>query len=162
MVMELLKGGNLKQACSSKLVRLSDPEIAYASREILSGIGYLHKNGIIHRDLKSLNIMLSVDGDIKIIDFGLAADLANGPRIEMVGSAVWMAPEMIRREYYESKVDIWSFAVCLVEMAEQKSPHRNNIKRAMFLTATIGLHDVISTHSSSWQSAFTVPSPFPL
>eukprot|EP00008_Paramoeba_atlantica_P015115 CAMPEP_0201492572 /NCGR_PEP_ID=MMETSP0151_2-20130828/33714_1 /ASSEMBLY_ACC=CAM_ASM_000257 /TAXON_ID=200890 /ORGANISM="Paramoeba atlantica, Strain 621/1 / CCAP 1560/9" /LENGTH=489 /DNA_ID=CAMNT_0047879455 /DNA_START=114 /DNA_END=1583 /DNA_ORIENTATION=+ len=141
LVMELLRGGTLKQASTNKGVPFTDTEIAYVASEMLTGIQYLHDNEIAHRDLKNLNIMLTVEGGIKLIDFGLAVDMTLGPRIQMVGSPLWMAPEMIRGEPHDGLVDIWSFTVCMLELANQRPPNASNIKRAMFLSATRGMGD---------------------
>jgi Protein kinase domain len=80
MVMELIQGGNLKQASESPCRFFYEPEIAYVAREMLQGIAYLHALKLAHRDLKNINVMLTVNGGIKLIDFGLCADFSNGPR----------------------------------------------------------------------------------
>lgn len=71
--------------------------MAFASRELLSGVKYLHEHQLAHRDIKSANVMMSVSAEIKLIDFGLCRDMADGPQIHMVGSPYWMPPEMIRK-----------------------------------------------------------------
>uniref|UniRef100_A0A7S4NYN3 Protein kinase domain-containing protein n=1 Tax=Paramoeba aestuarina TaxID=180227 RepID=A0A7S4NYN3_9EUKA len=139
MVMELMRGGNLRQASSSKVTPFREKEIAFVAREALLGIQYLHQQQIVHRDLKDLNMMMSLDGEVKLIDFGLAVDMSNGPRVQMVGSPQWMSPEMIRGEPHWFPVDIWSFMVCVLELANQKPREKANVKRAMFLTATVGI-----------------------
>ena len=155
MVMELMRGGNLRQAASSKVTPLVEKEIAFVAREALLGIQYLHSQQIAHRDLKDLNMMMSLEGEVKLIDFGLAVDMSNGPRVQMVGSPQWMSPEMIRGEPHWFPVDIWSFMVCVLELANQKPREKANVKRAMFLTATVGIpkkfHD-----PEKWSQSFKV------
>jgi serine/threonine protein kinase len=96
IVMEFLDGGTLHEAI--KVHQFSERHIAYIAREVLQALHYLHSNKLVHRDLKSANVMMSVDGEIKLIDFGLCADISEGERTQMVGSPFWMPPEMIRRE----------------------------------------------------------------
>ena len=155
MAMELLRGGNLKQASTSKAVPFTEAEIAYVARETLCGIRYLHEVEVAHRDLKNLNIMLSLDGGVKLIDFGLAADMSQGPRVQMVGSPLWMAPEMIRGEEHSFGVDIWSFVVCMLELANQRPPNGDNVKRAMFISATVGMQEVF-VDPDRWSKVFEV------
>ena len=158
LVMELLRGGTLKQASTNKGVPFAENEIAYVAREMLKGIKYLHDNQLVHRDLKNLNIMLTVEGGIKLIDFGLALDMTNGPRVQMVGSPLWMAPEMIQGKPHSFGVDIWSFTVCMLELANQKPPNASNIKRAMFFAATKGMgeNEDKFTDVAKWNKDFLV------
>jgi serine/threonine protein kinase len=155
IVMEHMRGGSLKNASTAEDQPFDESEIAYVAREMLAGIRYLHANQIAHRDLKNQNIMLSIEAGIKLIDFGLAVDMSEGPRFGMVGSPLWMAPEMIRGDAYMYSVDIWSFIVCMCELANQQPPNRNNVKRAMFLTATVGLEKPFKK-PEKWSKTFTV------
>ena len=156
ITMELLRGGNLKQASSSKISPFDEREIAFISREILKGLEYLHSINVAHRDLKSLNVMLTVDGTVKLVDFGLAVDMSAGPRVGLVGSPEFLAPEMIRGEFYSYPVDIWSFVICILELANQKPREKGNVKRAMFTTATRGLSEPRFSKPGSWSSRFKV------
>ena len=83
--------------------------------------------------------MMSVCGDVKIIDFGFAVDVSLGERVQMVGSPSWMAPEMIRGEPHSLPVDVWGFVVSILELANQRPPNMGNVKKTMFLSATVGL-----------------------
>jgi serine/threonine protein kinase len=159
IVMEFMRGGSLKNASTAEDQPFDESEIAYVAREMLAGIRYLHSNQIAHRDLKNQNIMLSVEGGVKLIDFGLAVDMSEGPRFGMVGSPLWMAPEMIRGDAYMYSVDIWSFIVCMCELANQQPPNRDNVKRAMFLTATVGLEKPFKK-PEMWSKTFTVSKHF--
>jgi serine/threonine protein kinase len=87
--------------------------------------------------LKSANIMMSVEGDVKLIDFGLCVDLGEvGDVVHMVGSPFWIPPEMICRQPHNTSVDIWSFGICIMEMALGQPPNRKNMIRAMYSVAT--------------------------
>jgi tRNA A-37 threonylcarbamoyl transferase component Bud32 len=140
MIMELLPGGTLKQAAESSST-WGEEEIAYVAEKMLLGIAYLHAEQLVHRDLKNLNIMFTTNALVKIIDFGLCADVSHGPTIAMVGSPFWMAPEMVRGEPHTYPVDIYSFAVCMLELANRKPPNATNVKRALFTAAIFGLGD---------------------
>ena len=102
--MEHMEGGTLQDAVTR--TKLEETHIAYVTREILRGIRYLHEKGYAHRDLKSANIMLSIFGDVKLIDFGLCIDVRTGPLTNMVGSPFWIPPEMVQRKDHGCPADI--------------------------------------------------------
>jgi len=154
IVMELLKGGNLKQASSSKVDLFNETEIAFVAGSILQALKYLHSKQIVHRDLKNLNVMLTVDGEVKVVDFGLAVDLSAGPRVGMVGSPEFLAPEMIRGEFYSYPVDIWSFVICILELANQRSRSKGSVKNTMFTTAIRGLPEPKFSKPGFWSTKF--------
>jgi len=133
VVMEYLEGGTLTEAVES--CKFEENQVAYVARETLKGISYLHSKGFAHRDLKSANVMMSIDGDVKLIDFGLCVD-ASRTNKRMVGSPFWIPPEMILRLPHGIEADIWSFAICLLEMVNSKPPNRKSPLKAMFVTAT--------------------------
>lgn len=137
IVMELMSGGSLTNIISC--VVMNEQQIATLSREILEGLNHLHSRGLVHRDIKSDNVLLSrEDGKVKLTDFGYCAQIDGGTqRTSMVGTPYWMAPEVIRRQAYGPKVDVWSFGILLIEMIEGEPPllHENPI-RALYLIAT--------------------------
>lgn len=79
--------------------------------------------------------MLTTQGDVKIVDFGLAMDLRKGSSHKVAGSAFWMAPEVIRREPQSFSVDIWSLGITIVEMLNGEPPNSDNKLKAMYSTA---------------------------
>uniref|UniRef100_A0A8C3UC77 non-specific serine/threonine protein kinase n=1 Tax=Catharus ustulatus TaxID=91951 RepID=A0A8C3UC77_CATUS len=107
LVMEHMDGGSLYDVITE--ARMVEGEIAVVSRECLQGLAFLHSKQVIHRDIKSHNILLGLDGSVKLADFGLAAQLTaeQSKRRSAVGTTYWMAPEIFTRKNYGPKVDIW-------------------------------------------------------
>jgi len=139
VVMEYMEGGSLTEIIA--VSRMSEPQIASVCKEILRALTYLHGMNRIHRDIKSDNILLSADGDVKLADFGYCAQLTEqlNKRNSVVGTPYWMAPELIRGMDYGTKVDIWSLGIAAIEMAEGEPPYLEYPPlRALFLIATHG------------------------
>lgn len=121
VVLEFMEGGTLTQAASQ--FQFQEKHVAYVAKQVLTALSFLHGRNLLHRDLKSPNIMLTIDGEVKLIDFGLCVDLSDGTRPNsLAGSPLWMSPEMIREECYDFKTDIWSFAVCMMELFNKEPP----------------------------------------
>eukprot|EP01103_Thecamoeba_quadrilineata_P003129 TRINITY_DN12946_c0_g1_i1.p1 TRINITY_DN12946_c0_g1~~TRINITY_DN12946_c0_g1_i1.p1 ORF type:complete len:619 (-),score=119.81 TRINITY_DN12946_c0_g1_i1:250-1893(-) len=139
IAMEFMEGGTLNDTV--KVSALDEFQIAFIAREMTSAIQYLHERNWAHRDLKSSNVMITVGGDVKLIDFGLCVDLSEGPDTHMCGSPYWMPPEMIRKEPHGLLVDIWSLGICLLELANTRPPNHKNPIKAMFTAGTVGIEE---------------------
>lgn len=119
--LEYISGGSIG-SCLRKHGKFEEPVVSSLTRQALSGLAYLHREGILHRDLKADNILLDLDGTCKISDFGISKKTddiyGNDKTNSMQGSVFWMAPEVIRSEVggYSAKVDIWSLGCVVLEM----------------------------------------------
>ncbi|XP_072487065.1 serine/threonine-protein kinase 10 [Notamacropus eugenii] len=109
---------------------LTEPQIQVICRQMLEALTYLHSKKIIHRDLKAGNVLMTLDGDIKLADFGVSAKNLKTlqKRDSFIGTPYWMAPEVVMCETmkdtpYDYKADIWSLGITLIEMAQIEPPH---------------------------------------
>ncbi|MCJ8731690.1 hypothetical protein PDJAM_G00202370 [Pangasius djambal] len=124
--MEYCGGGSL-QDIYHVTGPLKEKQIAYICRETLQGLNHLHKTGKIHRDIKGANILLTERGDVKLADFGVAAEISAtaAKRKSFIGTPYWMAPEVAAVEKkggYNHLCDIWAVGITAIELAELQPP----------------------------------------
>lgn len=130
ILIEFCAGGAVDAVMLELERPLTESQIQVVCKQTLDALNYLHDNKIIHRDLKAGNILFTLDGDIKLADFGVSAKNTRTiqRRDSFIGTPYWMAPEVVMCETskdrpYDYKADVWSLGITLIEMAEIEPPH---------------------------------------
>lgn len=135
IIMEYCSGGSVRTLL--KAGKIEEKYSAVIMREILVALQYIHKEGIIHRDIKAANVLVTKEGKIQLCDFGVAAQLnsAQLKRTSMIGTPYWMAPEVIQEgTAYNQKADIWSLGITLYEITIGSPPLADqDVKRAVYM-----------------------------
>ncbi|XP_032844680.2 STE20-like serine/threonine-protein kinase isoform X2 [Tyto alba] len=160
ILIEFCAGGAVDAVMLELERPLTEPQIKVVCRQTLEALNYLHENKIIHRDLKAGNILFTLDGDIKLADFGVSAKNTRTiqRRDSFIGTPYWMAPEVVMCETskdrpYDYKADIWSLGITLIEMAQIEPPHHElNPMRVLLKIAKSDPPTL--TQPSKWSSDF--------
>ncbi|XP_077275817.1 STKc_myosinIII_N_like and MYSc_Myo21 domain-containing protein ninaC isoform X1 [Temnothorax americanus] len=143
-VMELCEGGTVIDLVRGMIAsdkRIREEHIAFILREVIRALIHLHEHNVIHRDVRGSNIVLTKEGEVKLVDFGLSRTMKSEleKRRTYVGSPSWMAPEMIGGKDsgadsgYGSRVDVWAIGITAIELADGKAPFEDmHPTRALF------------------------------
>ncbi|XP_036031562.1 nik-related protein kinase [Onychomys torridus] len=160
IVMELCAAGSVTDVVRmTRNQSLKEDWIAYICREILQGLAHLHAHRVIHRDIKGQNVLLTHNAEVKLVDFGVSAQVSrtNGRRNSFIGTPYWMAPEVINcdedpRRSYDYRSDVWSVGITAIEMAEGAPPLCNlQPLEALFI---ILRESAPTVKSSGWSRKF--------
>ncbi|KAL6856979.1 hypothetical protein ACP4OV_018361 [Aristida adscensionis] len=153
IVTEYMPGGNLYDFLHKQNNLLDLRTILRIAMSISKGMDYLHSNNIIHRDLKTANLLIGYDQVVKIADFGVARHGSlEGQMTAETGTYRWMAPEIINHQPYDHKADVFSFAIVLWELATSKVPYDNmtplqaalGVRQGLRLEIPAGVHPRLS------------------
>ena len=135
IVMEFINGIELKEKISFDPIQID--EATNIATQIVEGLDAAHKKGIVHRDIKPSNIMITYDGKVKVMDFGLAK-IKGGNEItksnSTLGTVAYMSPEQAKGEVVDNRTDIWSFGVVLYKMLTGELPFKGDYDQAIIYT----------------------------
>ena len=149
IVMEHINGWCLQDVVEN--LELDERVIASLCKSILTSLKQVHARHIIHRDIKCGNVMLTKDGQTKVIDFGYATHCPENAHVRSgkVGSMFWMAPEIFQRQAYDEKADIWSFGIMVMEMFLGDPPYYRSEESDEEIANRLAVGDVPTVESMS-------------
>lgn len=124
MIMELFEGGDIYLHLQ-KMKRFNEDQVKFMAAQIAMGIGHLHKDNFMHRDLKLENILVKNDGNVVLSDYSLSRSYDETRKLSFCGSPEYMTPEMLKNEKYDLMVDWWAYGVVLFELLYGKTPFFN-------------------------------------
>jgi serine/threonine protein kinase len=151
------QGGSVADIMKDLKQPLKEEQISVICRESLKGLAYLHERKIVHRDVKGGNIMINSQGEVKLADFGVSAQLTESinKKNTFVGTPFWMSPEVIMQTQYDGKADLWSLGITAIEMAELVPPHSTvHPMRVLFLVPKEDPPKLQDQSKSRWTSNF--------
>eukprot|EP01105_Mastigella_eilhardi_P000024 TRINITY_DN1004_c0_g1_i3.p1 TRINITY_DN1004_c0_g1~~TRINITY_DN1004_c0_g1_i3.p1 ORF type:complete len:1393 (-),score=417.62 TRINITY_DN1004_c0_g1_i3:22-4200(-) len=122
IVMEFVEKGSLS-SIMRQFGTFPEQLTAFYIGQVLEGLCYLHNEGVVHRDIKAANILVTKDGDVKIADFGVAANIDQMSDLDVMGSPYWMAPEVVELSGASTKSDIWSVGCTVIELLTGQPPY---------------------------------------
>jgi len=131
IIMEYAKKGSLFQLVRKKR-KLSEKEAFFFFAQACSAIYFLHTHDLIHRDIKPENLLIMKSGILKLCDFGCCVKSNTGDRMTFCGTAEYMAPEIIKRDGYREKADVWSLGILLYEMLHGYAPYHGRKNQEVF------------------------------
>ncbi|KAI3650815.1 hypothetical protein MP228_004296 [Amoeboaphelidium protococcarum] len=157
--MEFCSGGAVDSLYKNLPRLLTEEEISYLIFESMKGLAYLHDQHIIHRDIKSGNLLLTEKGEVKLADFGVSAVTTASTSFRahtFIGTPYWMSPECIMSEnsplhMYDCKTDVWSMGITLIELAD-KNPPLSDIHpmRALYLIPSADSNTLMVRQPKKW------------
>lgn len=158
IAMEFCGGGSLQDIYHTT-GPLTEPQIGSVCTEMLKGLNYMHKQNKLHRDIKGANILLTSEGDVKLADFGVGAQITStmGKRNSFIGTPYWMAPEVAavdRTGGYDQMCDVWAVGITAIELAECQPPlFELHPMRALYLISKRNYTPPTVKDKSKWSSS---------
>jgi len=123
MVMEYCDGGSVLDLRKGMKTLMAESHIAYIIHCVLRALAFLHSMGIVHKDIKAANILLTTNGFVKLSDFGISETVKNTGSCDFAGSPLWMPPEAYKGQPVNERGDLWSLGVTAIELAEGRPPY---------------------------------------